>query len=221
MKPWPLPLLAIGLGLAGVAITLWLSRAYELVPYCRVFIDGCISISAAGRREPSVFVFRGTIIPMATLLMVVWWLNVRWLRGLAAMGSVQGVALHVLGTLSPALLIVYIALIGAPGDEVHAIRQLAIRIYFPAALVAKALLAIALLRHRPPALPLLLPWLMLAIATVVLTAALASIALEALLADPSRAHNLMQWHATSAFAVWYGLLALAWRRSQGCSSRVS
>lgn len=178
MKLWPLPLLAIGLGVAGVTITLWLSRAYELVPYCRVFIDGCISISAAGRREPSVFVFRGTIIPMATLLMVVWWLNVRWLHGLAAVGPVQRAALHLLGTLSPALLIVYIALIGAPGDEVHAIRQLAIRIYFPAAL-------------------------------------------EALLPDPSRIHNLMQWHATSAFAAWYVLLALVWRGSQGSSHLVS
>jgi len=214
MKAWPLPLLAIGLGLAGVTITLWLSRAFELVPCCRVFIDGCISISAAGRREPSVFVFRGTIIPMATLLMVVWWLNVRWLRGLAAAGPVQRAAFHLLGTLSPALLIVYIALIGAPGDEVHAIRQLAIRIYFPAALVAKAALAIALLRHRPPSLPPPLPWLMLTIATLVLIAALASVALEALLADPSRAHNLLQWNATSAFAVWYLLLAIAWKRTR-------
>lgn len=214
MKPWPLPLLAIGLGLAGVTITLWMSRAFELVPYCRVFIDGCISISAAGRREPSVFVFRGTIIPMATLLMVVWWLNVRWLRGLAASGSIQRVALHLLGTLSPALLIVYIALIGAPGDEVHAIRQLAIQIYFPAALVAKMLLAIALLRHRPLILPPLLPWLMLSIASVVLIVAVASAVLEAVLVDPSKAHNLMQWYATSAFAVWYVLLALAWRGCQ-------
>ena len=217
MKAWPLPLLAIGLGIAGVTITLWLSRAYELVPYCRVFIDGCISISAAGRREPSVFVFRGTIIPMATLLMVVWWLNVRWLHELTAAGPIQRTALHVLGTLSPALLIVYIALIGAPGDDVHTIRQLAIQIYFPAALVAKMILAIALLRHRPPSLPPLLPWLMLTIANVVLIVALASAALEVLLPDPSTVHNLMQWHATSAFAVWYVLLALAWRGSQGSS----
>lgn len=215
MKPWPLPLLAIALGVAGVTITLWLSRAYDLVPHCRVFIDGCISISAAGRRAPSVFVFRGTIIPMATLLMVVWWLNLSWLRGLGAVGPIQGAAIHFLGTLSPALLIVYIALIGAPGEEVRAIRQLAIRTYFPAALLAKSLLAIALLRHRSSFIPSLLPWSMLVIASVVLSAAVASAALEALLADPSRAHNLLQWYATSAFAVWYVLLALAWRRSQG------
>jgi len=218
MKTWPLPpalpLLAIGLGVAGVTIALWLSRAYELVPCCRVFIDGCISISAAGRREPAVFVFRGTIIPMATLLTVVWWLNVAWLRASGIAGAAKRAALQVLGTLSPMLLIVYIALIGAPGDEVHTIRQLAIQTYFPAALLAKIILAGALLRQSPPALGRLLPWLMLIIALAVLVVAVASVVLAATLVDPSKAHNLMQWHATSAFAVWYLLLGVAWKRTR-------
>ena len=213
MKAWPLPLLAIGLGIAGVTITLWLSRAYELVPYCRVFIDGCISISAAGRREPSVFIFRGTIIPMATLLMLVWWLNGAWLKALGAAGAGPRAVLHLLGTLSPVLLIVYIALIGAAGEDVHAIRQIAIQTYFPAALLAKIILAGALLRRSPPALGRRLPWLMLIIAIVVLLVAIASVVLAATLVDPSKAHNLMQWHATSAFAVWYLLLGAAWQRT--------
>ncbi len=213
MRPWPLPPLAIGVGVTGLVIALGLSRAYELVPDCRVFIDGCISMSAAGRQEPAVFVFRATVIPMATLLMVVWWLNTAWLGALGAAGAGTRALLHLIGTLSPALLIVYIALIGAPGEEVHAIRQLAIQTYFPVALLAKILLASALLRHPPPELWRWLPWSMLIIAVAVLLVAVVSVILEAAMADPSKAHNLLQWHATSAFAVWYVLLGVAWWRT--------
>ena len=214
MKLWLLPALAIGLGVAGVAITLWMSRAYGLVPDCRVFIDGCISISAAGRREPSVFIFRATVIPMATLLSLVWWLNLSWLRSLGV--SIQSWTrslLHLLGTVTPVSLIVYIALIGAAGDQVHAIRQLAIQTYFPATLLAKIILAGVLLQRPQPRLGRWLPRLMLIIAVVVLLAAVASVVLAATLPDPSKAHNLLQWHATSAFAAWYVLLAMAWGRS--------
>lgn len=218
MRYWLLPPLAIGLGVAGVAITLWLSRSYGLVPDCRVFIDGCISISAAGRREPSVFIFRATVIPMATLLMVVWWMNVNWARALGAAGRGTRAVLHALGTLSPVLLIVYIALIGAAGDEVHAVRQFAIQIYFPATLLAKIILAHALLRRSPPGLGCWLPRALMLIAVAVLLVALASVIVESIMVDPSKAHNLMQWHATSAFAAWYVLLGLAWQRTRDAGS---
>ncbi len=219
--PYLLPVLAMALGVLGVALALSLSRRFELVTHCRVFIDGCISISAAGRREPAVFVFRATIIPMATLLMVIWWLNVRWLRELGVRSFVIGPALYLFGIFSPALLIVYIALIGAPGEPAHAIRQFAITSYFPAALVAKIVLSLVLLARRPLVINRQLPWAMLLIAIAVLMLAIASVVLEIVLDDPSRAHHLMQWHGTSAYAVWYLLLGLAWFSAAGRQAQSS
>ncbi|TVS12971.1 MAG: hypothetical protein EA419_03255 [Wenzhouxiangella sp.] len=204
------PALIFVLSFVGVAVSLWLSRSFDLVPDCRVFIDGCISISASGRQEPAVFVFRATIIPTGMLLIVTWWLNVQWLRLLGLRRRLPAVVLHVLGTASPVLLICYIALIGSAGEIDHAIRQAVITTYFPATLVAKIILAILLMRLRPDGLPAWLPRVMLVIAVVVLGLAVNSVVVAALMDDPSVVHNLTQWHGTTAFAAWYLLLARAW-----------
>lgn len=201
------------LSFLGVAISLWLARAFDLVPHCRVFVDGCISISAAGREEPAVFVFRATIIPTGLLLILTWWLSVQWLRMLGLARRLPGIALHVLGTASPVLLICYIALIGSAGEIDHAVRQTVITTYFPATLLAKIILAIALIRLQPARLTPWLPRLMLLIATVVLGLAVSSVIVPTFMDDPSVVHNLTQWHGTTAFAAWYLLLAWAWRQT--------
>ncbi len=211
MKLHRLPLLIFLVSFTGVAVSLWLSRSFGLVEHCRVFIDGCISISASGRQEPAVFVFRATIIPVGVLLMLVWWLNVRWLALVAHVGRMQRVAIHLLGTASPLLLICYIALIGSAGEIDHAIRQTVITSYFPATLLAKIMLARTLLNERHPAVPLWLPLTMLLVAATLLTLAVASVIFAQLLDDPSVAHNRMQWSGTLAFSAWYLLLARAWR----------
>jgi hypothetical protein len=197
----------------GVAISLWLSRSFELVPQCRVFIDGCISISASGRQEPAVFVFRATIIPTGMLLILTWWLNVQWLKLLGLRRRLSIALLHLLGTASPILLICYIALIGSAGELDHQIRQAVITSYFPATLLAKIILALALIRLNVDGLKPWLAWTMLAIAVVVLALAAGSVLVSALLDDPSVVHNLSQWHGTTAFAAWYLLLALAWSKT--------
>ncbi len=211
IRPERLPALIFLVSFAGVAISLWLARSFELVDHCRVFIDGCHSISAAGREEPAVFVFRATIIPSGMLLIAVWWLNVRWLAGLGAAGALSRGFIHLLGTASPVLLIAYIALVGSDGEVDHVVRQAVITTYFPATLVAKMLLAIALLRHPQPGLARWLPATMLAVAAGVLAVALASVVFGTFLDDPSVAHNRLQWSGTLAFAAWYLLLAKAWR----------
>ena len=213
MKLHWLPPLIFVLSFVGVAVSLMLSRAFELVPDCRVFIDGCISISASGRREPAVFVFRATIIPTGILLVLTWWLSVQWLKLLAVGRRVPVISLHLLGTLSPILLIAYVALIGSAGEIDHAIRQVVITTYFPATLVAKIILAVALMKLQPASLPRWLPWLMLAIAVVVLGLAVNSVVVSAFMDDPSVVHNLTQWHGTFAFAAWYLLLGLAWHQT--------
>jgi hypothetical protein len=205
------PALIFIISFCGVAISLWLSRSFELVEHCRVFIDGCISISASGRQEPAVFVFRATIIPVGVLLMLVWWLNVHWLRLMGHTSRVQRAAIHLLGTASPVLLICYIALIGSAGEIDHAIRQAVITTYFPVTLMAKIILASLLLSRCPANLPRWLPHTMLAMAAIVLSLAVASVIFDSLMDDPSVAHNLMQWHGTTAFAAWYLLLARAWQ----------
>ncbi len=211
MKVHRFPALIFIVSFTGVAISLWLSRSFDLVEHCRVFIDGCISISASGRQEPAVFVFRATIIPVGVLLMLVWWLNAQWLKLMGHTSRVQQVAIQVLGTASPILLICYIALIGSAGEIDHAIRQTVITTYFPATLVAKIILASLLLSRCPAELPRWLPRAMLAIAVIVLGMAVASVIFDALMDDPSVAHNLMQWHGTTAFSAWYLLLARAWQ----------
>ncbi len=212
MKLERLPIAVFVLSFVGVAVSLWLARSFELVPHCRVFIDGCHSISAAGRQEPAVFVFRGTIIPTGMVLILVWWLTTNWLRELGA-GRTPRFFIHLLGTASPVLLIAYIALVGSQGEIDHAIRQTVITTYFPATLLAKIITAICLLKLCPPTIPRWLPVIMLVIAIAVLGVAASSVVFTQLLDDPSTAHNLLQWNGTTAFSAWYLLLWIAWRRT--------
>lgn len=208
-----LPIAVFVLTFVGVSLSLWLGRLFDMTPDCRVFIDGCTSISASARQEPAVFVFRGTIIPVGMILILVWWLTANWLKQLGAGNRVSRFFIHLLGTASPILLIAYIALIGSEGEIDHAIRQIVITTYFPATLVAKMITAVCLLRLNPVPVPRWLAVTMLVSAIAVFLVAVSSIILAQLMDDPSRAHNILQWNATTVFAAWYLLLWLAWRHT--------
>ena len=77
-----IPLAAVLLPAVGVHVSYALAAAQGHVPWCLVYLDGCTSISSTGRAAPERFVFLGTVLPTAVLLMMYWRLNLDWLRQL-------------------------------------------------------------------------------------------------------------------------------------------
>jgi len=210
--PWLFVIVSVG----GATASLWVSHFYGLIPDCRVFLDGCTSISSVGRNPPAAYVFRATVLPSAALLPFIWLLAAIWLLQTGAASYRWATVVAVLGGLSPLLLILYVTLLGAPGELADALRQRAVTTYFPVALIAKLLTGALLVRQDRAGRRAVSSWLsygMLILAAVVLLVAILSAVVDQLMLDPSRVHHSMQWPATVAFALWYLLLALAWRQS--------
>ena len=76
-----IPLLAGGVPLLVGLVSYWISLRSGHIPACNVFWDGCVSISAAGRQPPAVFLFKGGFLPAATVIALYWWLMGSWLVG--------------------------------------------------------------------------------------------------------------------------------------------
>ncbi len=210
--PWLFVIISVG----GATASLWVSSYYGLIPDCRVFLDGCTSISSVGRNPPAAYVFRATVLPSAALLPFIWLLAAVWLMQVGAASYRWAATVAILGGLSPMLLITYITLLGAPGELADILRQRVVTTYFPVALIAKLIIGVLLVRQTRTRATVVSPWLsygMLIVAAVVLLVAILSAIVDQLMADPSRVHHSMQWPATVVFALWYLLLALAWRQT--------
>ncbi|MFU8814423.1 MAG: hypothetical protein ACNA7W_03695 [Pseudomonadales bacterium] len=216
----PIPLLIVALAFVGATVALSISQALGLVERCNVYWDGCISVSAAARQDPAVHAFRATVVPHGTLLMLMWPLTVHWLRGLGAGTPAMRLAIALLGGISPPMLIYYVIGLGEEGAWIEGPRLIVIRIFFVMTLLAQVLTGVALHRHARAALaghrPAVPQWLCVALLWVAIGmfgVALLSVPVGIALADPSVAHNLMQWYASSVYLAWFALLWLAWRCS--------
>jgi hypothetical protein len=213
----PIPILVVVLAVVGTTVSLWISQELDLVRQCRVLVDGCISISAAGRHPPAIHVFHATIIPHATLMMALWPLTAMWLRELGAGTPRLRAGIAILGGTSPILLIYYVVGLGQGGIWIEDIRLIVIRVFFVMALIAQTMTGAVLLRHAhaaPPSMTPVPPWLARALLWVAIVMALIagmSVPVHFTLNDPSVPLNLMQWHASTVFLIWFLLLWLAWR----------
>jgi hypothetical protein len=217
----PIPLMIVMLAIAGTTVGLWISQTMGLVDQCNVYLDGCISISAAGRYPPAVHVFHATIIPHGTLLFLVWPLTVMWLRALGAGSRAMRATILFLGGLSPVFLIYYVVGLGQSGVWIDTSRLIIIRFFFVMTLIAQILTSLALLSHARTAgtgggVPRRLAIALLAVALGTFCVAASSVPIHFALVDPSVPLNLMQWYASTVYLVWFLLLWVAWHRSGFC-----
>ena len=81
---WLIPLIAGLLPAIAALLAMHLSARLELIPACNPFIEGCVSISRAARRELPNHVFRALVLPAAALQALTWLLCTAWLKRLGA-----------------------------------------------------------------------------------------------------------------------------------------
>ena len=124
-----IPLATALLPIIAIHGTYLLSAAEGFVPWCFPYIDSCTSISATGRHGTAYFVFKGTMIPAATLLVLYWGATGYWLRQLGDTSRTPLVIMS-LGTVAAIFLVVYTVALGAAGETMQLQRRIGIVIYF-------------------------------------------------------------------------------------------
>ena len=215
---WWLPLAAGLLPAAGAVIALHLAVAQGQFPPCNPLLDGCVSISRAGRHDLPNVVFRAALLPGATLQAIVWLLAGAWLRRLGAPPDRLLRLLPWIGVTAALFLVLYGTFLGTEGPGYRWMRRYGVVVYFGFTCIAMLIVAGAVqrvtattgrLRHAATMLYLLvavLPLLGLANSTspLYLRSAAAQDAFG----------NVTEWWGALAFTVFFVALAWLWRRTQ-------
>lgn len=214
-----LPLLAGILPLVAMFGAFWLGVANEALPSCIPFVDGCVSISATGRKPPGSFLFRAIMLPQAALLAAVWYFSVLWLRalssGAAPPNSTRTAATVVISGLVGAMaLVVYVTFLGTTEPIYEFMRRTGIYFGFLGTALAQLFLALALNRiARNTGYELLAKKARLLLLLAVLPFALGVLntALKSFVADVDASENRIEWLVSLVMQSYFVVLYFAWR----------
>lgn len=109
----------------------YLLSAYEgFVPWCMPYLDGCTTISRAGRSGNSIFIYRVLVITYSVLLIWFWIYSKNWLELLHGHATKMAHVILWLGLAGAISLLIYIDFLGATGEFNRFMRRFGVLIYF-------------------------------------------------------------------------------------------
>ena len=198
-----------------IVCTVWSMRA-GLAPVCFPLIDGCLSISAACRSKPVIYLFRTGMFPMVIVLIWFWWSNNAVLARRLPQRKVLRMTVLVLSMTGSTFLALYIAYLGTDGPIYEFLRRLGIYVFFGATGFAQ--LFTTLLMRSPVrqwaqaderARASLLVWRIqcLIVISMLLIGPL-NLILKEILPDSRQVENVIEWNFALIMFGWYGLQAL-------------
>lgn len=210
---WPLALLAALLPLAGTALAFVLSVRLGLIPDCNPFLDGCVSISRAGRHGLPNILFRALLLPAAVLQALCWMLCTPWLHTLGRGATRTARVLPWLGLAAGICLVLYGSFLGTEGEGYRFMRRYGTALYFGLTCIGMLLLAQAVRQAQVHgvALALLLPCAGLPLL------GLAHVLLPLVWHDPAAKdalENVTEWWGGVLFTAFFGALAWGWWRTR-------
>lgn len=201
-----IPLIAV-LGAYGLAIY----QGYEGV--CNPFWSGCTSISRAARYGDALFLFRGLMLPLSSLLVVYWIFHYRWLN--AWMGKRhRHTAILWIGIVSAIALTLYANFLGSDGQIYRFMRRTGVTFYFGFAMLAQLLSVYSLYQSRtqqPRGLLHLVRWQLFFI-VIQWVIGLLSLAVTIYQPDFSyQANNILEWNFALAMTGFYAVSGIMWK----------
>ncbi len=216
---WFLPLLAGFLPLAAAGAAFLISVSQDLIPACNPLIDGCASISRAGRHGLANPVFRALMMPAAVVQGVTWLVYVAWLKDIGASGrSLKWIGW--LGALAAISLVVYATFLGTEGTTYRWLRRYGVIVYFGFTYLCMVV-ATGQVRTRLFESAVQIP-ARLQRALIVLLLATLLMGLINVLAPPllgseelkNRLENVLEWYVGLAFSLYFFGIAWMWRHSR-------
>jgi len=212
---WPLPLLAGPLPLAGTVVAYRLSITLGLVPECNPFIDGCVSISRAGRYGLPNILFRAFLLPAAVLQCLCWLLCPGWLRTVGADPSRWQRVLPALGVAVGVFLVLYGTFLGTEGHGYRWMRRYGVVFYFGFTCIGMLIVSDQIRsRLRGAKLERHIAAALLALCALLPLLGLSHVLLPLWWSDPKAGdvlENVTEWWAGAIFTVFFFVLAWAWR----------
>jgi hypothetical protein len=212
---WPLPLLAGLLPLVATLVAYPLSIQLGLVPACNPFLEGCVSISRAGRHDLPNILFRGLLLPGAVLQAMCWLLCPGWLRTLGATPDRWHRALPVLGVAAGAFLVLYGTFLGTEGDGYRWMRRYGVAFYFGLTCIGMLVVSDQMRSNiRGGTLERWIAAVLLALCATLPLLGLVHLLLPLWLVEPSAIdalENATEWWGGAIFTVFFFTLAWAWR----------
>lgn len=199
-------LLITALGpIIGVNLSYWIGANADVLPSCFPYIDGCTSISSAGRYPPGDRLFRAVMLPQAALLAVTWYFAVLWLRSLLPT-SKAGNAVLFFGLLGAAALVLYVSYLGTKEPFYELMRRFGIYLYFIGTVFAQLILTLALNRsawRHAMLWAVAIPWVL----------GILNFVQKSLRTNPDMMENTIEWIVSLIMQLWFLLLYVGWRKT--------
>jgi len=140
MQPRTLTILVIILPLLA-SNGAYLLSAYEgYVTWCMPYIDGCTTISQAGRSGNTIFFYRAMVFPFSVLLIWFWLYSKSWLELLHGHTTKIARIIFWLGLAGSISLLIYIDFLGATGEINRSMRRIGAILYFTLTPLAQSLM---------------------------------------------------------------------------------
>jgi hypothetical protein len=214
---WPLPLAAGVLPIVGALLALWIGGDAGLVPRCNPLLEGCVSVSRAGRHGLANILFRGLLLPAAVLQGLTWCVVQLWLREHGA-GQRRVRAIAPLGVIAGVFLVVYGTFLGTEGPTYQWLRRYGTVVYFGFTCL-NMLFAGGAIRALAQARTLRTPWRLDA-ALLVFCGVLVTMGVLNTMAAPwfaeatmDRLQNVAEWWAGLVFSLVFFTFAVLWRHA--------
>lgn len=212
--PVLLALLAGGLPLVAVHLALHISISHGFVEPCVPYLDGCTSISRAGRHGLANVVFQALMLPYALVLALFWTACSGWLRRLGDTSATARL-LPWLGAVSALFLVLYVVFLGTDGEVYRLLRRYGVIFYFAANFMAQLLFAarlVAIRRHDPTILPRGAAATTVTLSMTLLVLGLANVAGSVVLEDNDAFENVIEWNAALLMTTYFFVIWYVWRR---------
>jgi hypothetical protein len=140
MQPRTLAILVIILPLLASNGAYLLSASEGSVPWCMPYIDGCTTISQAGRSGNTIFYYRALVMTYSVLLMWFWLYSKSWLELLHGHTTKIALIIFWLGLAGSIALLIYIDFLGTTGEINRFMRRIGAMLYFILTPLAQLLL---------------------------------------------------------------------------------
>ena len=217
---WALPLVAGLLPAIASLTALWLSIELGLISPCNPLLDGCVSISRAGRHDLPNHVFRALVLPAGVLQAMTWMLCAAWLKGIDTEVRRLLRILPWLGVLAGVFLILYGTFLGTEGQAYRWMRHYGVIFYFGFTYLCMVIASGALWRLAHAGLmklPARLDWLLPGLCAITLVVGLTQAFVPQFLDSEDlkdQLENILEWYAALSFTLFFLALAWLWRRTR-------
>ena len=192
-----------------------LSASEGFVPWCIPYIDGCTTISQAGRSGNAIFFFRVSMIAYCVCLIWFWLYAKRWLDLLHGHATKTAQIILWLGLAGMLALIIYIDFLGTSGEVNRFMRRIGVLFYFTLTPLAQLLMLNELLKisKNSPATSLhpgILKYQLLSLLLMLATGFI-SIALNLTGNKTTITENIVEWNFSLLMVMYFSGMIFLWK----------